>query len=116
MQFLKTLLVALFVAFAVAFSINNWTTVALYLWGGLVAEVNLPLLMGLCFLAGLLPLWLWHRAVRWRLRQRLATSERTVTDLRAVHAAAPSPAGSPPASASTSADAVPPSIIAEGQA
>ena len=82
MQFLKMLLLALTVGFAVAFAINNWTVVSLQLWGGLIADVNLPLLVLAAFLLGLVPMWVAYRATRWRLRQRLATCERTIADLR----------------------------------
>ncbi|MGK6320001.1 LapA family protein [Sphingomonas sp. DT-204] len=95
MQFLKTLLIVLVVGLAVAFAINNWTTVPLSLWGGLVADVNLPLLMLICFLAGLVPMWLAWLTTRWRLRNRLATTERTVADLRQATAAAAPPPSSP---------------------
>jgi len=87
MQFLKMLLLALTVGFAVAFAINNWTVVSLQLWGGLIADVNLPLLVLAAFLLGLVPMWVTYRATRWRLRQRLATCERTVADLRTAAAA-----------------------------
>jgi putative membrane protein len=89
MQFLKTLLIVLTVGLAVAFAINNWTTVPVMLWGGLIADVNLPLLMLVCFLAGLLPMWLAWVTTRWRLRNRLATTERTVADLRTANAPPP---------------------------
>ncbi len=93
MQFLKTLLIIFTVGLAVAFAFNNWTTVEIRLWGGLLVDINIPVLMLLCFLLGLIPTWLWQRAIRWRLAQRLATSERTVADLRLAVAtpAPPSP-------------------------
>ncbi len=108
MQFLKTLLIVLAAAVAMAFAFNNWTTVPVRMWGGLIADINLPLLMLLCFLGGLIPVWLWHHAVRWRLRQRLQSSERAVNDLRNAAAAstpvvidpglepAPAPVAAPP--------------------
>ncbi len=88
MQFLRTLLVALTVGLAVAFAFNNWTSVPIQLWGGLIADVNLPLLLVLTFLAGLLPMWLTYRAARWRAKQRQTANERTIADLRATTAAA----------------------------
>lgn len=94
MQFLKLMLVVFTVAVAVAFAFNNWNIVPVRLWGGLLLDINLPLLMLLCFLAGLLPTWAWQAAVRWRLSQRLAATERTLGDLR-VAAAAPPPALTP---------------------
>ena len=52
------------------------------LWGGLDAEVNLPFLMLVMFLAGLVPTWLYFRTQRWRLAQRLNTAERVIADLK----------------------------------
>jgi lipopolysaccharide assembly protein A len=95
MQFLKTLLLVLAAGLAVAFAINNWTSVPVALWGGLIADINLPLLMLLCFLAGLLPTWAALATTRWRLRNRLATTERAVNDLRAAVAPPPPPAPDP---------------------
>lgn len=100
MQFLKTLFWFLIVVTAAVFSIGNWTTVPIKLWAGLVADVNLPLLLILTFLAGFFPILLYHHAVRWRLRHRLTSAERTIADLRAAAAAAA-------ASASAASDAPP---------
>lgn len=94
MQFLKTLLIVFTVAVAAAFAVHNWVPVKIALWGDLVADVNLPLLMGGCFLAGLLPTWLWHHAVRWRLRQRLSSTQKAVDELRT--AAVVTPPSPPP--------------------
>ncbi|SOB87751.1 Protein of unknown function [Sphingomonas guangdongensis] len=89
MQFLKTLLVVFTVALAVGFAFNNWDVVSVRLWGGLLIDINLPLLLLICFLAGLLPTYFWHQAVRWRLKQRLQSSERAVQDLRLAVATPP---------------------------
>ena len=91
MQFLKILFWCLLAFVAAVFTIGNWTTVPIKLWGGLIAEVNLPLLLFVTFLLGLVPTMIYYHAVRWRLRNRLATSERTVTDLRGALAPAPAP-------------------------
>src|SRR5882757_7067321 len=84
MQFLKILFWCLLAFVAAVFTIGNWTTVPIKLWGGLIAEVNLPLLLFVTFLVGLLPTMLYYNTVRWRLRNRLSTAERTVNDLRGV--------------------------------
>ena len=89
MQLLKTLFWCLLAFVAAMFTRNNWTTVPVNLWGGLIAEINLPLLLLIVFLCGLLPMLAYHHAVRWRLRSRLATSERTIATLREVIAPAP---------------------------
>lgn len=100
MQFLKTLFWALLAIIVAVFAVGNWTTVPVTLWSGLVAEVNLPMLLVITFLAGLFPVLLFHHAVRWRLRQRLATAERTITELRATIAAQSTPI-TPPAASGT---------------
>lgn len=95
MQFLKILFWCLLAFVAAVFTIANWTTVQIKLWGGLIAEVNLPLLLLVTFLVGLLPTMVYYQTMRWRLRNRLATVERTVNDLRS--AIAPAPSQPPPA-------------------
>ena len=52
------------------------------LWGGLIADVNLPLLLFVTFLIGFVPTMLYNHAIRWRLRQRLSTCERELLELR----------------------------------
>lgn len=82
MQFLKYLFWCLLAFLAAVFTFGNWTTVDIQLWSGLIAQVNLPFLLLVTFLAGLLPMFLYHRTARWRLKQRLQTTERTVEALR----------------------------------
>lgn len=88
MQFLKILFWSLLAFVAALFTFGNWFSVPVQLPGGLVAETNLPFLLLVTFLAGLLPTLAWQHAVRWRLRQRLATAERTLAELRAAPPAA----------------------------
>ena len=82
MQFLKYLLMFLFAFVAALFTYGNWRSVELNLWSGLLADVNLPFLLLVTYLVGLLPMWLYHRTARWRMNQRLQTTERTVEALR----------------------------------
>ncbi|GAA0325411.1 hypothetical protein GCM10009087_39680 [Sphingomonas oligophenolica] len=91
MQFLKIMFWCLLAFLAAIFTYGNWTTVQIKLWSGLVAEVNLPLLLFVTFLIGLVPTMIYYNAVRWRLRNRLTTSERTVSDLRAALSPPPPP-------------------------
>jgi len=93
MQFLKILFWCLLAFVAALFTFGNWVSVPIRLWGGLVAEVNLPFLLTATFLLGLLPTLAWQHTARWRLRNRLANAERTIAELRL--AAAPPTA--PPA-------------------
>lgn len=84
MQFLKTLFWVILAVVAVVFAFNNWTVVALSLWGGIVVEAKLPILLLLAFIAGMLPTWAILQARRWRLRRRLETAERALAELRGV--------------------------------
>ena len=100
MQFLKILFWALLAFAAALFTFANWKWVPIALFGNLVAEVNLPVLLLVTFLTGLLPTFLYQRAIRWRLRQRLLAAERTIADLRAIDV--------PPATPQPVSAAVPP--------
>ena len=73
MQFLKTLLWVVLAVALVLFASNNWTVVTLNLWGGLQADVKLPVLVIAAFLLGLLPTLLIYGARNWSLRRRLET-------------------------------------------
>ena len=106
MQFLKILLWCLLAFIAAIFTFGNCTWVTINLWSGLVAEVNLPFLMLLMFLAGMLPTWLYFRAQRWRLTQRLSTAERIIADLKPAPTVAADPIPVPVAS--TNPSPVPP--------
>jgi putative membrane protein len=108
MQFLKILFWALVAFVAAVFTFGNWKWVPIWLFGNLVAEVNLPLLLFVTFVAGFLPTFLYQRTIRWRLRQRLAAVERTVADLRAIHNAETSAAPVALATAPTLTTTVPP--------
>ena len=76
MQFLKTLFWVVLAVIAVLFAKANWLNVELRLWGGLVADVKLPVLMLGFFLLGFLPTMLIYRARIWSLRRRLEPHER----------------------------------------
>ena len=82
MQFLKTLFWIVLTVIAVAFAFKNWTPVTVLLWGNIVVDVKLPVLLFTAFLLGLLPMFILHRASRWRLRRKLEHVERTRGDAR----------------------------------
>jgi uncharacterized integral membrane protein len=97
MQFLKILFWSLLAFVAAVFTFGNWTNVTIQLFGGLVAEVNLPLLLLVTFLLGFLPTLIYQHWVRFRLRQRLTAAERaTESALAAVRGIETSPVFTPP--------------------
>jgi lipopolysaccharide assembly protein A len=100
MQFLKTLFWVVLAVAAVIFAMRNWTPVTVSLWGGLLVEAKLPVLVYGAFLLGFLPAFGWHHASRWRLQRRIDSQERALSDIRGLEPA-PSPlptAGTAPAS------------------
>lgn len=76
MQFLKTLFWVALAVILVLFAVGNWKSVTLTLWGGLLVDVNLPLLVLTAFLLGLLPTLIVQRARIWSLKRRLEPHER----------------------------------------
>jgi uncharacterized integral membrane protein len=88
MQFLKTLFWVVLAVILVLSAKANWTMVTWRLWGGLEADVKLPILLFAAFLIGFLPTLLVYRARLWSLRRRLEPLERN----SATVAAPPSPA------------------------
>jgi hypothetical protein len=59
----------------VAFSIANWHPVEVKIWDNLILETKIPALVVVAFLLGLVPMWLIHRGMRWRLERRIAGLE-----------------------------------------
>ena len=92
MHFLRTIFWVL-VAVAVAlFAKANWNPVTVKLWGDLVAEVKLPLLLVVGFLVGWLPTWLIMRARLWGMKRRVEAYERNQATALAATPAVAEPA------------------------
>ncbi|WP_150291862.1 LapA family protein [Sphingobium estronivorans] len=107
MQFLRT---AFWVVIAVAlafFCMANYVPVTVRLWGDLVMETKLPVLLVGAFLLGALPFWIMARATRWRMKRRLENAERALAAVTATPL--PVPAADSPAAAT-------PPLSATGQA
>ncbi|WBO21231.1 hypothetical protein [Sphingomonas abietis] len=102
MQFLKTLFWVVLAIVAVIFAMNNWESAKVMLWGGLVLDIKLPVLVFGAFLIGFLPTFGWYRASRWQMQRRLESHERALADMRGIGdmAAVPTPPP-PPASPSS---------------
>jgi len=89
MQFLKTLFWVVVAVIAVLVAKANWLNVELKLWGGLVADVKLPILLIGFFLLGLLPTMLIYRARLWSLKRRMEPHERNAATVPAAGAVPP---------------------------
>ncbi len=77
MQFLKTLFWVVVAVGLVLFATVNWVPVTVNLWGGLQADVKLPVLVLVAFLLGFLPMFAVHRTRLWSLKRRLETQSQT---------------------------------------
>lgn len=75
MQFLKTLFWVILIVGLTVFAINNWVPVTVKLWGGMLLDTKLPMLVIISLVIGFLPLWLWHRITHWRMKRRIVSLE-----------------------------------------
>ena len=73
MQLIRTVGWVVLLIALLLFSINNWTTVDVKIWEGLILETKLPALVVLAFLLGLVPMWLLSKAGRWRMKRQIST-------------------------------------------
>jgi uncharacterized integral membrane protein len=84
MQFLKTLFWIALTVVLVLFAKANWNAVTLKLWGGLEADVKLPVLVLAAFLLGFLPTFIVYRARLWSLRRRLEPASVSIAPARPI--------------------------------
>ena len=94
MQFLKTLFWVVLAIVAVIFAMPIGHPVTVNLWGGVLVETKLPVLLFGAFALGFLPTFAFHRATRWRLRRRLDSHERIIADMRGLGEVPVEPAAS----------------------
>ncbi|MCA0904510.1 hypothetical protein [Qipengyuania aquimaris] len=98
MQIVRTILwIALLVAI-LAFSFGNWDKqIDVRIWPGIVWDTRVPALVIVSFLIGIVPMWLYHRGVRWRHTRRITALEQATSQMvapRADDRPAPTPAAS----------------------
>ena len=88
MQVVRTIFWVLLFVGLLAFSFFNWKPVEVTIWDNLILETKVPALVIVSFLLGMIPTWLMHRGIKWRLTRRIKTLE------NATRAAALTPAAS----------------------
>lgn len=98
MAFLRTLFWIAVTVIVVVFSVRNWVPVPVNLFGDTIVETKLPMLLLIGFLIGFVPLYAWHRAIRWRHGRQISQIERSTPLYPAP------PAASTPAAPTPSAD------------
>ncbi len=107
MQVIRTVLWIAVTAILVAFIAMNWTRVPVNFWpldNGNYVHFEWPVgvIALLFFLLGMFPVWLYLRAVRWRLNRRIVSLENSV---RASSIPSVLPAADEPAPAIVSGEA-----------
>ena len=100
LQIVRTILWVLLLVGVLAFSFGNWDKqIDVRIWPGIVWDTRVPALVIVSFLLGALPMWLYHRGVRWGLLRRIAGLEAATTKLAAPKVedkpAAPAPSPTP---------------------
>ena len=84
MQFLRTVFWVVLAVVGVIFSFNNWQIVSIKLWGDIIVDTPLPILLFVVFMLGLLPTLVLHRATRWNLNRKLEVANRNLNETRAI--------------------------------
>ncbi|BDI61394.1 LapA family protein [Qipengyuania nanhaisediminis] len=85
MQILRTIIWVLILFGMLTFSFFNWDTVEVNLWENLVLETKVPMLVIVAFLLGLVPMWLYHRSVKWSLSRRIRSLEASIKSTALSH-------------------------------
>ena len=75
MQIVRTIMWLLILAVLLIFSWFNWEPVEVRIWENLLVETKVPALVIVSFLLGLLPMWMYHRGVRWSLTRKIVSLE-----------------------------------------
>ena len=70
MKFLKTLLWVIIAVLLGILAARNWRDVTINLWGDLLVDIKIPILLAIMLLIGFLPTWLVYRARVWRGARR----------------------------------------------
>ena len=78
MQIVRTIVWILILLAILIFSFFNWQPVEVTLWDNVVLETKVPALVIIAFLLGLVPMWLYHRSVKWSLNRRIRSLENSV--------------------------------------
>jgi hypothetical protein len=87
MHIVRTVIWVVLLAALLLFSIANWgPVVTVRIWEGLVVDTKIPAIVLVSFLIGFVPMWLYHRADRWRMQRRTHSLEANLRNLQAAQA------------------------------
>ena len=102
MQIVRTVLWVFLLVGILAFSFGNWDKqIDVRIWPDIVWDTRVPALVIVSFLIGIIPMWLYHRGVRWRQSRRISALETATQKMagpkpvEATTAPTPTPASTP---------------------
>ncbi|MFB0611148.1 LapA family protein [Aurantiacibacter poecillastricola] len=75
MQIVRTVVWVLLLVGLLLFSVANWTDVTVRIWDGIVVDTKIPAIVIVSFLIGFVPMWMYHRASKWRLQRKIGSLE-----------------------------------------
>ena len=88
MQIVRTVIWVLLLVGLLLFSIANWTDVTVKIWQGIVVDTKIPAIVIVSFAIGFVPMWLYHRASKWRMHRKFASLENAARTAAATPVAA----------------------------
>lgn len=90
MSIVRTVIWVLLLVGLLLFSIANWDpTVTVRIWEDIVVDTKIPAIVIVAFTIGFLPMWLYHRASKWRLQRKIASLENAARTAAAIPVAPP---------------------------
>lgn len=75
MQIVRTVIWVLILVGLIAFSFFNWKPIEVLIWGDIIWSTKLPAVIIMAFVLGLVPMWAYHRSVKWSLNRRIRSLE-----------------------------------------
>jgi len=75
LHIVRTIVWAIIVSALAVFAYANWFRIDVTIWSNVVLNTPLPMIILTSFLAGFLPMWIFHRAARWRMKRRITSLE-----------------------------------------
>jgi len=79
MQIVRTIVWVLILVGIIAFTFGNFDRQTdVRIWPGLVWDTRVPAIVIVSFVLGLIPMWLYHRGVKWSLNRRIRSLESAV--------------------------------------
>ncbi len=105
MHIVRTLVWVLILVGIIAFTFGNFDRETdVRIWPGLVWDTRVPAIVIVSFVLGLIPMWIYHRGVKWSLNRRIRSLESAVKSNALAQRHQP-PASPPPAATAAPAQA-----------